>query len=86
MSIAPELRNGRSQVVLNRWPSRSGVPLADVERALGRKVALAIPSEGVAVTRALNTGISLLDRRAGLKNAGRFRDLIRLVTANGGQA
>ena len=84
MSIAPELRNGRSQVVLNRWPSRSGVPLADVERALGRKVALAIPSEGVAVTRALNTGISLLDRRAGLKNAGRFRDLVRLVTANGG--
>ena len=83
MSIAPDLRNGRSQVVLNRWPSRSGVPLADVERALGRKVALAIPSEGAAVTRALNTGISLLDRRAGVKNAARLRDLVRLVTANG---
>jgi septum formation inhibitor-activating ATPase MinD len=36
LSAAPDIRNGRSSVVLNRWPSRSGVPLADVERALGR--------------------------------------------------
>jgi len=37
------------------------------------------------VTRALNTGLSLLDRRAGVKSASRFRDLARLVAANGGQ-
>jgi len=85
MTAAPDLRNGRSHVVLNRWPSRAGVPLADVERALGRKVALSLPSEGAAVTRALNTGLSLLDRRAGVKSASRFRDLARLVAANGGQ-
>jgi pilus assembly protein CpaE len=84
MTSAPDLRNGRSHVILNRWPSRAGVPLADVERALGRKVALSLPSEGAAVTRALNTGLSLLDRRAGVKSASRFRDLARLVTANGG--
>ena len=85
MTAAPDLRNGRSHVVLNRWPSRAGVPLADVERALGRKVALSLPSEGATVTRALNTGLSLLDRRAGVKSASRFRDLARLVAANGGQ-
>ena len=83
LSAAPDLRNGRSQIVLNRWPSRAGVPLADVERALGRKVAITIPSDGAAMTRALNTGVSVLDRRAGLKSAGRFRDLARLVTSNG---
>jgi len=59
------------------------VPLADVERALGRKVAITIPSDGAAMTRALNTGVSVLDRRAGVKSAGRFRDLARLVTSNG---
>ena len=53
----------RTLIVLNRHPSKAGVSVADVERNLGRRVAATIPSDGVAVTDAINQGISMFDSR-----------------------
>jgi pilus assembly protein CpaE len=78
MEVAPALQNGKADLVLNRWPSRWGVPPAEVEKALGKKVALAIPSEGPSIIRALNSGMAVVDRRAGIRSKA-FRDLLRLV-------
>ncbi|HEV8229869.1 MAG TPA: AAA family ATPase [Candidatus Limnocylindria bacterium] len=78
LEVAPALQNGKADLVLNRWPSRWGVPPTEVEKALGKKVALAIPSEGASIVRALNSGIAVVDRRAGVRSKA-FRDLTRLV-------
>jgi pilus assembly protein CpaE len=63
-ATAPLLSEERTLVVLNRYPGKVGLPLADIERGLARTVAVTIPSEGVGITEAINQGISLFDARA----------------------
>ena len=58
------LADDRTQIVLNRYPGKAGVSVADVERNLGRRVSATIASEGVGVTDAINQGISMFDSRA----------------------
>lgn len=54
----PALRSeSRSLLVLNRYPSRVGLDIREIERGLGRGVSLAIPSRGADVARAINQGM-----------------------------
>ena len=84
---APALRSeARTKLVVNRFPSRAAVDVAEIERALGRKVSLTIASDGAAITQALNTGISMLDPRAHVRGAKSYRDLADLVARQAGPA
>ena len=84
---APALRSeARTKLVVNRFPSRAAVDVAEIERALGRKVMVTIPSDGAAITTALNTGISILDPRAHVRGAKGYRDLADLVARQAGPA
>lgn len=84
---APPLRSEqRTKLVVNRFPSRAAVDVAEIERALGRKVALTIASDGAAITAALNTGIPVVDPRAHVRGAKSFRDLADLVAGQAGPA
>ena len=64
LATTPLLADDRTLIVVNRHPGKAGIPLSDIERALGRPVAMTIPSEGVGITEAINQGISLFDARA----------------------
>lgn len=69
----------RNPLVLNRYPSRVGLDLREVERGLGRGVSVAVPSRGVEMTRAVNEGIAT--SRAGTDPTvahamGRLADLV----------
>lgn len=67
----------RSLLVVNRHPGRSGVALRDVEHGIGLPVGATIPSEGVAVTEAINRGVPLA---IGATRLGRaFRELAERV-------
>lgn len=79
---APALRvDERVRLVVNRWPGKAGVDVPEIERALGRRVALTIGSDGAAVTQALNSGLSVLDPTARVRVAKSYRDLADLVNS-----
>jgi pilus assembly protein CpaE len=64
IAASPLLGDERTQIVLNRYPGKAGVSIADVEKNLARRVTSTIPSEGIGVTDAINQGISMFDSRA----------------------
>jgi pilus assembly protein CpaE len=72
---------GRTLIVLNRADGKAGFRTADVARALERPIAVAIPSDGVAITEAVNRGLSILDPRLRSRAARAYRDLAKLVAA-----
>lgn len=63
----------RGVLVVNRHPGRTGVALKDVELGLGLPVRATIPSDGVAVTDAINRGIPAA--AAGTRLGRSFREL-----------
>jgi pilus assembly protein CpaE len=71
-------------IVANRYPARTGLSKDDMTKALGRKIAATIPSEGISVTDAINRGLSLLDARARVRLARQYHDLAALVAASDG--
>ena len=70
MAATSVFTDERTEIVLNRHPGKAGVSIADVERNLGRTVSCAIASDGIAVTDAINQGISVFDARVRVR-AGR---------------
>lgn len=66
-------------IVANRYPAKVGLGLGEMEKALGKKISLSIPSEGVAITKAINQGLSALDTRARARTSQSFIDLADLV-------
>jgi pilus assembly protein CpaE len=71
----------RSLIVVNRAEGKAGFRTAEVAKALGRPISIAIPSDGVGTTEAVNRGLSLLDPRLQSRTARYFRDLAKCVTA-----
>ena len=73
----PTLRSEpRSMLVLNRYPSRVGLDLHEIERGLGRSVAITIPSRGPDVAHAVNQGLVSL---ASTSDAGIGPSIFRLA-------
>jgi pilus assembly protein CpaE len=66
-------------VVANRYPGKTGLSLADMNKALGLPIAATIPSEGATVTEAINRGLSLLDSRARVRLAKQYHQLAAIV-------
>jgi len=71
--------DGRVSVVINRYPGKAGLPIADIAKALEHQILATIPSEGITVTEAINRGLSLLDSRTKVRAAGSYRRLATLV-------
>ena len=69
----------RVRIVIDRWPSRAGIDPSEIRRALGREIALTIPSDGVAVTEALNAGTPLSLAAPGSRFAKAFAQLADAV-------
>jgi pilus assembly protein CpaE len=69
----------KTLVVANRYPGKTGLSQADMSKALGRKIAATIPSEGITVTDAINRGLSLLDSRARVRIARHYHALASIV-------
>jgi pilus assembly protein CpaE len=74
-ATGPLLGTDRTVIVANRAPSKVGVSVAEMERALGMPVAAQVPSDGIGVTKAINEGMSMMDPRANVRVARAFRDL-----------
>lgn len=53
---------GKSQIVVNRYPSKSAVPMKEIEHSLGIKPIGTIPSDGSLITTAINEGVSFLSK------------------------
>ncbi|MDP9266367.1 MAG: AAA family ATPase [Chloroflexota bacterium] len=53
--------DGRTVLVVNRFPTKAGVTKPEIEHGLGRPVVASIPSDGIAVTGAMNEGRSLFE-------------------------
>ncbi len=66
-------------IVANRYPGKVGLGMPEMEQALGKKVSLTVPSEGIAVTQAINQGILALDTRARVRISQSFVELADLV-------
>lgn len=66
-------------IVANRYPGKAGLGIPEMEQALGKKVSLTVPSEGIAVTQAINQGIPALDTRARVRISQSFVELADLV-------
>jgi pilus assembly protein CpaE len=84
-ATGPLLSADRTLIVANRAPSKVGLSMSEVERALGMPVAAQIPSDGVGVTKAINEGMSMMDPRANVRVARAFRDLADTITKGLGQ-
>ena len=69
----------RGLLVVNRHPGQSGIALRDLEHGIGLPVGATIPSDGVAVTTAINRGVPLAGAETRLGRA--FRDLADRVVA-----
>lgn len=69
----------RALIVLNRAEGKTGFKTAEVAKALERPIALAIPSDGIGITDAVNRGVSLLDPRVHCRTARHYRELAKLV-------
>jgi pilus assembly protein CpaE len=68
--------SARRTLVLNRAKARGGLPVADVEAALGLEAALQIPETRL-ITAATNEGISVVERNGSSAAARRFEELAR---------
>ncbi|NJN19292.1 MAG: hypothetical protein HC822_25105 [Oscillochloris sp.] len=55
-----ELTQGRTSIVLNRFPSIEGVSLEDVQQHLRQPVSVNIPSAGQLVTYSINRGVPVV--------------------------
>jgi pilus assembly protein CpaE len=71
-------RDERVRIVVNRSPSRGGVEPAEIRRALGRAIAVTIPSDA-AVTSALNAGTPLVLEAPGAKLSRSFQQVADAV-------
>jgi pilus assembly protein CpaE len=69
----------RMSVIVNRFPGKAGLPIAEMAKALGLPIAATIPSEGITVTDAINRGLSLLDSRAKVRLARSYHLLAALA-------
>jgi len=76
------LIDDRTLVVVNRISSKVGVGAADIERNVGKPIAVGIPSEGIGVTDAINHGISVFDHRARVRSSRAYRRLAQLLTGD----
>jgi pilus assembly protein CpaE len=76
------LLDDRTIVVVNRLPGKVGIGVADIERNVGKPIAVGIPSDGVGVTDAINHGISVFDHRARVRIARAYRRLAHLITGD----
>jgi pilus assembly protein CpaE len=76
------LLDERTLVVVNRLPGKVGIGVGDIERNVGKPIAVGIPSDGVGVTEAINQGVSLFDHRARVRNARAYRHLANLLVGN----
>jgi Flp pilus assembly CpaE family ATPase len=76
------LIDDRTLVVVNRMSSKVGVGLSDIERNVGKPIALGIPSEGIGVTDAINHGISVFDHRARVRSSRAYRRLAELLVGD----
>ena len=75
MAATAVFADDRTEIVLNRHPGKAGVSVADVEKNLGRAVSCTIASDGIAVTDAINQGISVFDSRARVRATRGYRRL-----------
>ncbi len=66
-------------VVVNRYSPKWGLELSQIQEALGKKVSLTIPSEGVAITKAINQGITAVDDRSRVRTSQSFLDLADFI-------
>ena len=82
-ATGPLLLDERTQIVLNRYPAKTGVSVAEVEKNLGRSVSATIPSEGIGMTDAINQGISFFDSRARVRAGGSYLKLADAVLRDG---
>lgn len=73
------LLDDTSLMVANRLPAKGGLSTGDVERALARSITVSIPSDGAAVTDAINRGITVIDPRIHSRAAPSYRELARAV-------
>lgn len=71
----------RATVVVNRASGKAGFSLAEVNKVLGRPAAFAIPSDGAAVTEAVNRGLSVMDTRVRTKVTKVYRELAAEIGA-----
>ncbi|HEY6957930.1 MAG TPA: AAA family ATPase [Candidatus Limnocylindria bacterium] len=69
----------RSVIVMNRGAGKAGFSPADVAKVLERPVSFTIPSDGIAITDAVNRGLSVLDPRIRSKAEKSFRELAAYV-------
>jgi pilus assembly protein CpaE len=58
-------RRSKAQIVLNRYPSKSAIPANEIERSLGVKPVVTIPSDGRLITTAVNEGVTFLGKNSG---------------------
>ncbi len=66
-------------VVANRLPSRGSLTESEVERSLGRPIAVSIPSDGAAIVDAANRGIAVVDSRIRTRAHRAYQDLAAAV-------
>ena len=84
-ATGPLLLDERTQIVLNRYPAKTGVSVAEVQKNLGRPVSATIPSEGIGMTDAINQGISFFDSRARVRAGGSYLKLADAILRDGKQ-
>jgi len=82
-ATGPLLLDERTQIVLNRYPAKTGVSVAEVQKNLGRPVSATIPSEGIGMTDAINQGISFFDSRARVRAGGSYLKLADAILRDG---
>jgi pilus assembly protein CpaE len=77
------LLEDRAIVVVNRLPGKVGISLGDIERNIGKPIAIGIPSDGIGVTEAINQGVSVFDHRSRVRSARAYRRLAALLSREG---
>lgn len=58
-------RRSKVQIAINRYPSKHAVQIGEIERSLGAKPVVTIPSDGRMVISAVNEGVTFLGKRTG---------------------
>ncbi|HEY7624895.1 MAG TPA: AAA family ATPase [Candidatus Limnocylindria bacterium] len=76
------LLEDRAIVVVNRLPGKVGISLGDIERNVGKPIAIGIPSDGIGVTEAINQGVSVFDHRSRVRSARAYRRLAALISGD----
>ena len=59
----PALRE-KPRLVVNRYPSKGGIELNEIERSLGLEALATVPSDSMVVTAAINEGVPLAQKSA----------------------